>query len=222
MNYKFDFSILRTYGPYMLEGLYQTVWVAIPSIIIATILGLLLAIFSTAQSRLLRVPTFIFVDIFRTIPVICLLFWVHYVLPMLTGWRFSAAESAIISLSLNGAAFTSEAFRGGLESIATTQRQAAASLGFSGIQTMRYVIFPQAFFMTLPAVTNVHITIIKTVPIAVVIAVPEVMFRAQELTVQFFRPLELYTGAAVLYVGLVILYTMLMRGIESLRKWEPI
>jgi len=222
MGYKFDFSILHTYGPYMLEGLYQTVWVAIPSIIAATALGLVLAIFTTARNRLLRLPSVVFVDVFRTIPVICLLFWVHFVLPMLTGWRFSAAESAIISLSLNGAAFTSEAFRGGIESIAVTQRQAAESLGFSRIQTMRYVIFPQAFFMTLPAVTNVHITIIKTVPIAVVIAVPEVMFRAQELTVQFFRPLELYTGAAVLYVGLVIVYTIIMRGLEGLRRWEPI
>lgn len=222
MPYKYDFSILQTYGPYMLEGLYETIWVAIPSIVIATVLGVFLATVSTSRKPFLVIPTVIFVDIFRTIPVICLLFWVHYVLPMLTGWSFSAAESAIISLSLNGAAFTSEAFRGGLESIASTQRQAAASLGFSSLQTLRYVVFPQAFFMTLPALTNVHITIIKTVPIAVVIAVPEVMFRAQELTVQFFRPLELYTGAAILYVGLVVLYTMFMRRIESLRKWEPI
>lgn len=222
MAYKFDFSILNTYGPYMLEGLYEVVWVAIPAIAISTVGGVSMAVLSTSQNRMLRVPTVILIDVFRTIPVICLLFWVHYVLPMLTGWRFSAAESAIISLSLNGAAFTSEAFRGGLQSIAHTQRQAATSLGFSSFETMRYVIFPQAFFMTLPAVTNVHITIIKTVPIAVVIAVPEVMFRAQELTVQFFRPLELYTGAAILYVGLVILYTMAMRSIERLRKWEPI
>ena len=196
-------------------------WVAIPSIVIATVLGLLLAVFSTAQNRLLRIPTVVFVDIFRTIPVICLLFWVHYVLPMLTGWRFSAAESAIISLSLNGAAFTSEAFRGGWDrSRPRSARRPRRSDFPASDHALRHL--PGAFFMTLPAVTNVHITIIKTVPIAVVIAVPEVMFRAQELTVQFFRPLELYTGAAALYVGLVILYTMFMRGIERLRKWEPI
>lgn len=222
MGYRFDFSILNLYGPYMLEGLLHTIWVAFPSIAFATILGVLLAVSSISRNPFVRIPTVWFVDLFRTIPVICLLFWVHYVLPILTGWRFTAAESAIISLTLNGAAFTCEAFRGALESISLTQRQAAQSLGFSTRQTLRYVVFPQAFFISLPAVTNVHITIIKTVPIAVVIAVPEVMFRAQELTVQFFRPLELYTGAAVLYVALVILYTVFMRRIERLRKWEPV
>lgn len=222
MGYRFDFSILNTYGPYMLEGLLHTLWVAVPSIILSTVIGLVLAILSGASNVVVRRSAITFVDVFRTIPVICLLFWVHYVLPILTGWRFSAAESAIISLTLNGAAFTCEAFRGGLEAISPTQRQASLSLGFSPVQTLRYVVFPQAFFMTLPAVTNVHITIIKTVPIAVVIAVPEVMFRAQELTVQFFRPLELYTGAAVLYVALVIIYTVFMRRVESIRKWEPV
>jgi polar amino acid transport system permease protein len=222
VGYRFDFSILERYGPYMFEGLLFTLQVAVPSIILATILGILLASLLMVPHRLVRGFTIVFVDLFRTVPVICLLFWVHYVLPILFGVRLSAVESAVISLSLNGAAFTCEAFRGGLEAIPLTQRQASHSLGFSSTQTLRYVVFPQAFFATLPAVTNVHITIIKTVPIAVVIAVPEVMFRAQELTVQFFRPLELYTGAALLYVGLVIFYTFLMRQLERLRKWEPV
>lgn len=222
MGYRFDFSILERYGPYMLEGLLYTLQVAAPSIVLSTLFGVLLAVLSTAPSRFVRGATAVFVDLFRTVPVICLLFWVHYVLPILTGLRLSAIESAVISLTLNGAAFTSEAFRGGLEAIPLTQRQASQSLGFSMIQTLRYVVFPQAFYATLPAVTNVHITIIKTVPIAVVIAVPEVMFRAQELTVQFFRPLELYTGAAALYVGLVVAYTILSRRVEKLRKWEPV
>jgi polar amino acid transport system permease protein len=222
VGYRFDFSILERYGPYLMEGLLYTLWVAVPSIILSTVFGLLLASLSMSKNTLLRRSTALFVDVFRTIPVICLLLWVHYVLPILLGLRLSAVESAVISLSLNGAAFVCEAFRGGLEAIPATQRQAAQSLGFSSLQTLRYVIFPQAFFSTLPSIANVHITIIKTVPIAVIIAVPEVIFRAQELTVQFFRPLELYTGAAVLYVGLVVIYALAMRSIERLQKWEPV
>jgi His/Glu/Gln/Arg/opine family amino acid ABC transporter permease subunit len=222
MSYRFDFGILERYGPYMVEGLLYTLWVAVPSIVLSTIIGAALAGLQMVPNRLVRSVTVVFVDVFRTIPVICLLFWVHYVLPILFGLRLSAIESAVISLTLNGAAFTCEAFRGGLEAIPQTQRQASHSLGFSHYQTLRYVIFPQALFSTLPAITNVHITIIKTVPIAVVIAVPEVMFRAQELTVQFFRPLELYTGAALLYVALVIAYTFLMRRVEKLQKWGAV
>lgn len=222
MSYRFDFSILDRYGPYMVEGLLYTLWVAVPSIVLSTLIGAVLAGLQLLPSRILRAVTVVFVDVFRTVPVICLLFWVHYVMPILFGIRLTAIESAVISLTLNGAAFTCEAFRGGLAAIPLTQQQASHSLGFSHLQTLRYVIFPQALFSTLPAVTNVHITIIKTVPIAVVIAVPEVMFRAQELTVQFFRPLELYTGAAVIYVALVVVYTMLMRRIEHLQKWGAV
>lgn len=220
--YKFDFSILDTYGQYLFEGLWFTLLVAGPSILIATGLGLALAVLQMGKSRLMRFATVSFVDVFRTVPVICLLFWVHYVLPILFDLRLTAVQSAVIALSLNGAAFACEAFRGALEAIPHTQQQAAHSLGFSSRQTLRYIIFPQALFATLPALANVHITIIKTVPVAVVIAVPEVMFRAQELTVQFFRPLELYTGAAAMYVALVLLYTLFMRAIERLQRWEPI
>ncbi len=100
--------------------------------------------------------------------------------------------------------------------------KAAYSLGYSRRRAFWEIVLPQAFYSTLPALTNVHITIIKTVPVAVLIAVPEVMFRAQELTVQFFRPLELYTGAAVMYVALVLVFTSLMRMIERRRKWEAV
>lgn len=220
--YKFDFSILEKYGQYLFEGLGFTLLVAGPSILVATALGMVLAVMQMSRHRLLRFVTVSFVDIFRTIPVICLLFWIHYVLPILFELRLTAVQSAIIALSLNGAAFACEAFRGALEAIPHTQRQAAHSLGFSSWQSLRYIIFPQAFFATLPSLANVHITVIKTVPVAVVIAVPEVMFRAQELTVQFFRPLELYTGAAVMYVALVLLYSFFMRAVERLQRWEPI
>jgi His/Glu/Gln/Arg/opine family amino acid ABC transporter permease subunit len=220
--YRFDFSILERYGPYMAEGLWYTALIAFPSILFATALGLLLALVQMFRSAPLRYAAMSFVDLFRTLPVICLLFWVHYVLPILTGLRLSAIQSAVIALSLNGAAFACEAFRGSIQSIPQTQIQASVSLGLSWVQTMRYVILPQAVFASLPPLTNVHITIIKTIPVAVLIAVPEVMYRAQELTVQFFRPLELYTGAAVMYVAFVVAYSWVMRAAERLQKWEPV
>lgn len=222
MTYKFDFRILNDYGVYMAEGLWYTLLVALPSIVIASLLGLALAAASTVPNRSLRFVSAGFVDVFRTVPVICLLFWIHYVLPILLPVRFTSTHSAVIALSLNGAAFACEAFRGALEAIPQTQLQAAYSLGYSRRRAFWEIVFPQAFYATLPALTNVHITIIKTVPVAVLIAVPEVMFRAQELTVQFFRPLELYTGAAVMYVALVLVFTSIMRLVERRRKWEAV
>lgn len=222
MNYTFQFGVLWDNGAYLAWGLWHAWWTSVPSIVFSTILGLILAAASLSRLRVARVPAIIFVDLFRTLPVVVLLIWIHYVLPILTGINFSATGSSVIALSLNGAALACEAFRGGLTAIPPTQAQAGQSLGFSRWQVLRYVVVPQAFFATLPSLTNVHITIIKNVTVTVLIAVPEVMFRAQELTVQFFRPLELYTGAAVLYVALVWGYTFLMRSLERLQKWQPI
>lgn len=222
MNYTFQFGVLTDYGPYLAWGLWHAWWTSFPAILFSTLIGVVLAAMSMSRRRLVRGVSIVFVDLFRTLPVVVLLIWIHYVLPILTGASFSPTASSIIALSLNGAALACEAFRGGLEAIPQTQAQAAQSLGFSRWKVMRYITLPQAFFATLPSLTNVHITVIKNVTVTVLIAVPEVMFRAQELTVQFFRPLEFYTGAALLYVALIWGYTVLMRMIERLQKWQPI
>jgi His/Glu/Gln/Arg/opine family amino acid ABC transporter permease subunit len=222
MSYTFQFGILADVGPYLAGGLWHAWWTSFPSIVFSTVLGLVLAAMLMSRHRLMRGTGIVFVDFFRTLPVVVLLIWIHYVLPILTGISLSPTGSSILALSLNGAALACEAFRGGLEAIPPTQGQAAQSLGFSRWQSFRYVTVPQAFFATLPSLTNVHITIIKNVTVTVLIAVPEVMFRAQELTVQFFRPLELYTGAAILYVTLIWGYTVAMRSLERLQKWQPI
>lgn len=222
MSYKFQFGVLWEYADYLAAGLWHAWWTSFPSIILSTLFGLALAAMCAARWRALRLVGVLYVDFFRTVPVVVLLIWIHYVLPILAGTSFSPTLSAVLALSLNGAALACEAFRGGLQAIPGTQTQAAQSLGFSRWQMLRYVTVPQAFFATLPALTNVHITIIKNVTVTVLIAVPEVMFRAQLLTNQTFRPLELYTGAAFLYIGLICAYILGMRAIEKLQKWQPI
>lgn len=222
MNYTFQFGVLTDYGPYLAWGLWHAWWVSLPSIVFSTLLGIVLAAMSLSRFALARGVAMVFVDFFRVLPVVVLLIWIHYVLPILGGLNLSPTSSSILSLSLNGAALACEAFRGGLSAIPHTQAQAGLSLGFSRWQVLRYVTIPQAAFATLPSLTNVHITVIKNVTVTVLIAVPEVMFRAQELTVQFFRPLEFYTGAALLYVALIWGYTLVMRSLEKLQKWQPI
>lgn len=222
MNYKFQFGVLWEYSDYLAAGLWHAWWTSFPSIVLATVGGLGLAALAGSRYRALRGLGVAYVDFFRTVPVVVLLVWIHYVMPILSGVSFSPTVSAVLALSINGAALACEAFRGGLQAIPSTQIQAAQSLDFSRWQLLRYVTVPQAFFATLPALTNVHITIIKNVTVTVLIAVPEVMFRAQLLTNQTFRPLELYTGAALLYVGLICAYIAAMRALEKLQKWQPI
>lgn len=222
MHYQFQFGILKTYAPYLAGGLYYTCIVGFGSILIATVIGIIFASMQISRNKVLKAVAILYVDTFRTVPLVCLLIWIHYVLPILIGVSFSPTESSIIALSLNGGAMACEAFRGGLEAIPATQQQASRSLGFSRFDTLRYVIIPQAIWSTLPPLTNVYITNLRNVTVTMIVSVPEVMFRAQELTVQFFRPLELYTGAAIIYVVLIVLFSYFMRGVERLRRWETI
>lgn len=222
MNYQFQFGILKDYAPYLIGGVGYTIMVGFGSILIATVLGIIFASLQISRNKILKTIALVYVDTFRTIPLVCLLIWIHYVLPILFKIGFSPTQSSIIALSLNGGAMACEAFRGGLEAIPSTQSQASRSLGFSRFDTLRYVIIPQAIYSVLPPLTNVYITNLRNVTVTMIVSVPEVMFRAQELTVMFFRPLELYTGAAVIYIVLIVIFSYAMRGIEKLRKWEPI
>ena len=222
MKYQFQFGILQDYGLYMVQGAWYTITISFWSILFSTVLGLLFASILASKNRLLRNLTIIYIDVFRTVPLVCLLIWIHYVLPILINVTLSPVESAIISLSLNGGAQVCEAFRGGMEAIPITQHQAAYSLGFSRLGVLRYIVIPQAVFSSLPAYTNVCIIIIKNMTVSLLISVPEVMYRAQELSTRFFRPLELYTGAALIYVALILVFSYAMRRVEKLRKWEPI
>ena len=222
MTYQFQWGVLSEWGLYLTKGLWYTIIVSFWSIFFSTIVGLVLASMQLSKNRTLKTVALVYVDIFRTIPLLCLLIWIHYVLSTITGISFTPVQSAVLSLSLNGAALASEAYRGGLEAIPPTQNQAAYSLGLSELGTFRHIILPQAFFSTLPAITNVYITNIKNTTITMIVAVPEVMFRAQEITVQVFRPLEMYTGAAILYVAVIVAFSYAMRMIERLQKWQPI
>lgn len=222
MGYVFHWGVLNEWGPYLAKGMWFTVIVSFWSIAISTVLGLILASMQMSQKRTVRTIALVYVDIFRTIPLLCLLIWIHYVLSVITGISFTPVQSAILALSLNGGALACEAFRGGLEAIPRTQEQAAYSLGFSHLGTLRHIIIPQAIFSTLPALTNVYITNIKNTTITMIVSVPEIMFRAQEVTVQIFRPLEMYTGAAILYVLLIVAFSYAMRMVERFQRWQPI
>lgn len=222
MSYTWQFGVLWEYAPYISKGVWFTLMISFWSIFWSTIIGIVLASVQISKNKALRTAAIVYIDIFRTIPLVCLLIWIHYVLPILARTDLTPVQSSILALSLNGGALASEAFRGGMEAIPLTQKQAAYSLGFSHLGTLRHIIVPQAIFATLPPLTNVYITTIKNVTITMIVAVPEVMFRAQELMVQTFRPLELYTGAAIIYIVLIVAFSYGMRRIEKMRKWEPI
>lgn len=152
-----------------------------------------------------------------------MLFWVFYGLPVVLksiGINVSIDPfwGAIITLALADSAFTAEIYRAGIESIARGQREAAQTIGLNSVQTMRYVILPQAIRRILPPLANQFIYIVKMSAFASVIGMQELTRRANELVVTEYRPLELYSFLILEYLVLVLAISQGVRWLERRMK----
>lgn len=201
MNYQWDWGIVftsDTFNP-LLTGLEFTLGVSLICLVLGNILGLAAAMGRLYAWKPVGILVYIYVDFFRTTPALVQLIWIFYVLPIVTGIDFGPVQAGIIALSLNAGAFLAEIYRGGLQSIGAAQREASHVLGLSRIQTLRYVVFPQAFRRVLPAITNVLISLLKDTSLLSVIAVSEITYQITNRVAATYRPLELYTALAVVY-----------------------
>jgi polar amino acid transport system permease protein len=135
----------------------------------------------------------------RAIPILVVLVWIYFAFPILAGVTFPPFWAALAGLTLHIAAYASEIIRAGIESIRPGQTRAGLALGMSRVQILRKIILPQATIRMLPAFGSVLTMAIKDTAIATVIAVPELMHRAETVAGQSHRPVEVFTAVMVLY-----------------------
>jgi polar amino acid transport system permease protein len=152
----------------------------------------------------LRVLIVFYIDTQRAIPVLVILVWFYFAVPILTGISFHPFWAALMALTLHIAAYVAEIVRAGIESIRPGQVRAALALGMSRVQIVRKVVLPQALVRMLPAFGSVLTLTIKDTAIAAVIAVPELMKRAETVVGQSYRPIEVFT--TVMFVYFIVLY----------------
>ena len=126
---------------FLLSGLTTTIFISVVSIIISMILGFLVAIPSLAKNKFLTYINIGYVEIVRAVPLLVLILWIYYGLPIMTGISFSPFVSGIIALSISESAFQAEIFRAGINSIKKAQWEAGSSLGLNFFKRLRLVIF---------------------------------------------------------------------------------
>lgn len=199
---------------FMLRGLWATVSISVAAIVISMAIGLAVALMGVSKNRWVHLGSRIYVETFRSIPVLVMILWVYYGLPILTGVQLSVFATGLISLAISDSAFTSEIFRSGLQSIGKGQSQAAFSLGLSPRQTLRLVVLPQVVRAVLPALGNQFVYVLKMSSLVSVIGLQELTRRANELTLVEFRPLEIYTVLVLEYLALILLVSWLVRRLE--------
>lgn len=200
---------------FLLAGIWLTLGLSLTAIVVSVVMGVLLALSALSTSMALRTISRVYVEVFRSIPLLVLLLWVYYGLPMVSGLQFGAFTAGVISLALSDAAFESEIFRAGIQSVAKGQREAAQTLGLSSRDAFRFVIFPQAIRIILPALGNQFVYVMKMSSLVSVIGLQELTRRANELNVSEYRPLEIYTALVVEYLLLILLTSWGVRRLEK-------
>ena len=192
-------EIMRRSLPMLMQGLWITLQLGAASIVAGLALGLALAMTRLYAAAPLRLLTRVYIDVFRSIPLLVLLIIVYYALPFV-GLRLSPFVSAMTALTLVSGAYTAEIFRAGIEAIPKCQFEASAALGLSGPQTMKEVILPQAVKIVIPPLTNNSINVVKDTALASVVAMPDLLKQATQAQALAANPTPLIV-AAVIYVA---------------------
>jgi His/Glu/Gln/Arg/opine family amino acid ABC transporter permease subunit len=201
LNTFFNLQVLADSLPALLWGLVVTLQIGVTSILVGLVGGLFLAVARLYAPNVFKLLIRVYIDIFRSIPLLVLLIVVYYALPFV-GIRLSPFLSAVTALSLVSAAYTAEIFRAGIEAIPHGQFEASAALGLSNRHTMIDVILPQAIRIVIPPLTNNCINVMKDTALASVVAMPDLLKQATQAQALSANPTPLI-GAALIYIALL-------------------
>jgi len=203
---------------FLLSGMGVTIYISVISIIISMILGFVIAIPSLAKNKFLTYINIGYVEVVRAIPLLVLILWIYYGLPIMTGLSFSPFVSGIIALAISESAFQAEIFRAGINSIKKSQWEAGSSLGLTFYKRLRLVILPQAIKNILPALGNQFVYVLKMSSLVSIIGIADLTRKANELVVSTYRPLEIYTFLILEYLILILFVSFFVRKLEKKLK----
>jgi len=204
---------------FLVGGFGNTILISVIAAVLSMAIGLVVALPGLAVNRWLRLINRVYVEFVRSIPLLPMLFWVFYGLPVIfksmgLDIPIDPFWGAVITLALSDSAFTAEIYRAGIQSIAKGQTEAAQTIGLNYADTMRFVILPQAIRRILPPLANQFIYIVKMSAFASVIGMQELTRRANELVVTEYRPLEIYSLLILEYLVLVLIISQAVRWLE--------
>ena len=201
-----DFSVVWQYRLTLLKGYGVTLFFAVAGAGLGMLLGTVLAMISQSPVQALRWMVAAHVEVWRNTPLLVQLVWIHFAFPFLTGVNTTVAQSGLIGMVLNISAYHTEIVRAGIEIVPRGQWDAAYSLGLPGWARWRDVILPQALRIMVPPTANLLLSVFKATAILSILAIGELMRETTRISNYTFKPVEMFTAAAVIYAlsGLLI------------------
>ena len=200
--------------PNLLDGTLITLKLTLIGLVMGLLLGLPTAVSKVYGGKLLKGLATAYIELFRGTPLLVQLFIIYYGLPDI-GITFSRMNAAVIALGLNSGAYQAEYLRGAIQAIGSGQMRAARAIGMTRFQAIRYIILPQALRYVIPAWSNEPVSLLKVSAVTFLIAVPDLMTEAKIAASQSFRTIESYIAAAILYLVIVLILTLILNFVEK-------
>ena len=213
--YTWHFEVVWDYRQVFWRGAIITAELTFWATAIGLVLGLCLGLMRRSEHYWLRTPAALYIEAFRSTPVLVQLVWIYYSLPILTGLQMSSVTSVAVGLGLHSAAYVAEIFRAGINSIEKGQWDAARAIGMRYPQLMRRIILPQAVRRMIPPFINEFASLIKLTTLGSVLAVDELLHQSMNLIVSTYRPLEVYTALALAFAVLIYPFIYLSQRLEQ-------
>jgi His/Glu/Gln/Arg/opine family amino acid ABC transporter permease subunit len=176
-----------------------TLRLALPAIILGFMLGTCIGLARLAQSRWINLPALIYIEFFRGVPLVMVIFWFWFIVPVLAGKSLPEYSVALTAFVIFEAAYLAEIVRAGIQSVPRGQVEAATATGLSRFHMMRHVILPQALRNMIPALVTQFIVLLKDTSLASIIGYVDLTKAAQIVNNREIRPFELYLFIAVVY-----------------------
>jgi His/Glu/Gln/Arg/opine family amino acid ABC transporter permease subunit len=194
-----------------------TLRLAIPAIVLGFLLGIFIGLARLARSRWIRVPATVYVEFFRGVPLVMVIFWIWFVIPQLLRLPIPEYGVALTAFVIFEAAYFGEIVRAGVQSVPRGQVEAATALGMTATQSMTWVVLPQALRNMVPALVTQMIVLFKDTSLASIIGYLDLTKAAQIVNNREIRPFELYLFIAVVYWICTYSMSVFARRFERLK-----
>lgn len=223
MAYEFDWTVLLTYKQLLIDGFMMTLKLSIIGIFFSFIIGSMIGLMRVSSNFMVSLSATYYVEFFRNIPLVVQMFFIYFsftltdTFPILETFgnmigvqNHNEFFSALIALITYTSTYIAEAVRAGIQSLPKGQMEAAKTIGMNYIQSMYYVVFPQAIKMVWGPITSQFLNLIKNSSLAMTIGVAELTFQTQEIDSLTFRGFEAASAVTILYLFLTLATAYLM------------
>ncbi|MFP4315014.1 MAG: amino acid ABC transporter permease [Desulfovibrionales bacterium] len=216
-NFDFKTSVIWESIPFLMQGVELTLLITLVGCVFGFLFGSVAGLMKTSRNVVFRKLAGFYIESVRGTPLMVQVMFLYFGLPMALGVRIPPLTAGIVAIAVNSGAYIAEIVRGAVQSIRKGQVEAGRSIGLTRFQTMRYVVWPQAFKRMIPPLGNQFIISLKDTSLLVVIGVGELTRMGQEIISVNFRAFEVWLTVAIMYLIITMAISKFLRIVEN--RW---